>query len=303
MDRIRVISKARFIATLSAPFKEYSSYVQRGIQILYRVFIHYSDYPFPAPTGSSMSEDGLYRGVLLLAGLYKWETKVGYFGPCKCGPYTGSALTYRAVGRHDEIRRMFRFLASPIPGSLRQPWQNVEREFDPITRLPVGQFIYDDETPKKSGSMDSGHAAVQERVVILDHEDERDVDLLDVLLETHPGGQEAGVDIYDAPTVTSGPFRDSFRLILPALPRYEKSLHELQIQLAHWKALVELLLLSSFEVCPTHLDRMFAQTRERLDVVDAMTFAFIQDEDKELDWRAFETVITRSMVWHPLPMP
>jgi hypothetical protein len=249
-----------------------------------------------------MSEDAFYRGVLLLAGSYRWATKPGVCGPCKCGPYEGIALTYRATTLQDEIRRMFRFIASPIPGLLRQEWQNIGGEFDPITKLAVGQFMYE-LAPNKSGLADDGRVGTRERVVIPEYEDERDVDLLDVLLETHSGGQEAGPNRSDASTATKGPFRDSFRFVLPKLPRSELSLHELQIQLADWKALVELLLLSSFEVCPTHLDGMFAQTRERLDVVDAMSFAFVRDEEEELGWRAFDTVISQSMVWHPLPVP
>lgn len=58
----------------------------------------------------------------------------------------------------------------------------------------------------------------------------------------------------------TGPYRDSFRVILPTTPRYDKPLHRLRISLVDWRVFVELLLVSSFVVCPIHLNAMFAQS-------------------------------------------
>lgn len=289
------ISKTRFCTALCAPFEQYSPILQKGLNVLYKVFAHYSQFPFPIFDGWSVSEGACYRGINLLAGLYEWASVPGTSGPTECGPYQGYALTYRAFMRFDERRRMFRFLATPIPVDLR------DRAAEPgdrqVLRLPVPQFTYDVSSPSNVGEGAVEGIPPQTQVIIQDSEDEREVDLIDVLLELYGRNQDAGTSLAAAASSTKGPFRDSFRDVLPTLPEFDKSLHELRILYVHWRAFVGLLLVSSFGVYLTHLNAMFEERGKPLSqVLDAMCLAFVTDHGNVVRWDAFNAVIRRSMV-------
>jgi hypothetical protein len=256
--------------------------MQPGLQILYRVFVHYSQYPFPASTSAWVSQDACFRGINLLAGLYQRAAQPGSIGPCKCGPYTGNALTYRAARSADQRRRMFRFLASPIPISTIGREENIEEDSD-VTTVAVPQFSYE-LPPENTEERSDGYFACNEKVVLQDNEDERDVDLLDILLETHLSTEEP--ENNNAPqssdAVPIGPYRDSFRFVLSTLPRYEKSLNQLRIPLVQWRAWLELMLLSSFGVSITHLGPIFEQSRILEDVLDRFVLRLFRKKETNL---------------------
>lgn len=296
----RVLSKGTVIACLSAPFMDQSIEVLKGIEILYRVFVHYCAHPFPA-VSSGILEAAFYRGLLLITGLYECSTEPGLCGPCRCGPRWGHALTYRAASVFDHNRRMFRFLAS----KLNPPLRKENRGFDQRpTLLPVSRFVYHSNPEHVSGEA-SSPSDLRDTIVIQDQEDERDMDLIDVLLETHPKHKVERARTYTSVHASTipGPYRDSFRSVLPTLSRPGVPLAELSIPLDEWRDFMKLLLVSSFKVCKTHLDRMFSQKlgqkSELQKALNAMTFSFVQTENEYIEWNAFNRVISRSMVRRP----
>lgn len=193
---------------------------------------------------------------------------------------------------------MFRFIASPIrPLANRDDIKNNA----PTTRIAVPQFIYStsDNIAKALSVKDlifSDHSIIQE------DEDERDIDLLDVLLQTHPSNKELEIDNFDGSVKTNGPYRDSFRYVLPRLPKYSQSLGQLQIRLGDWRELLKLLLLSSSPVSTVNLEPMFQKSSVLRGVLDAMTSCMCTDdrqnggEQDGISWDAFDSVVSRSMV-------
>lgn len=288
---MKLISKLRIMSRLSAPFGTRSSDVQHGMHILYRIFIHYSQYPFPATNLWEVSLDPYCRGVLLLAGLYKWPTQPGFTMPCRCGNYNGISLTYRAGSPADERRQMFRFMASYAHPSIVRV-DKVEKS--PITWIGVQQFAYS--TTKNNPVITStDDLPLSDNNMVMGDEDERDIDLLDVLLQTHPRKQELMNDDFDSSILTDGPYRDSFSFVLPTLPRQNQSLSQLKIPRSDWESFLKLLLVSSIPTNTTHLEGMFQGALNR--VLKAMSSIFADGlEVERISWKAFDTVISRCMV-------
>jgi hypothetical protein len=131
---------------------------------------------------------------------------------------------------------------------------------------------------------------------VLEDEDERNIDLLDVLLQTHPRNEEPEIDNFDGLVTRDGPYRDSFRYVLPNLPRHKHSLGQLKIGLHDWREFLRLLLISSFPVYKTHLELVFHQASVLTDVLDAMTSSMCVEGQDGISWDAFDNVISRCMV-------
>ncbi|CAH0059214.1 unnamed protein product [Clonostachys solani] len=67
-------------------------------------------------------------------------------------------------------------------------------------------------------------------MAVMEKEDEKDVDILDVLVQTTPG----------ATMKIASPHRESYNLALPLLPKYNNDLLELQIPTAKLAAFLKL---------------------------------------------------------------
>lgn len=156
---------------------------------------------------------------------------------------------------------MFRFSASPLPITLRRREQTNKTNLHRTT-IPIPQFTYN-LTPNNLREGSSEYFASTDKIVVQDNEDERDVDWLDVLLETYTKREEDKADDTSESSHATGLYRDSFRLILPTMPRHDKSLHRLRISQVDWRVFVELLLVSSF--------------------VDTVCTAFVPDENGSLE--------------------
>jgi len=236
-----------------------------------------------------------------MARLYEWSSRSGCSSPCQYGPHTGSALTYRAGSHADQRRRMFRFLATPLPdceaGPGRKAKVGSKAETANFTVVAVPHFTYD-LVPEGLVKGSDEYKAAAEEVVIQDDEDEREVDLLDVMIQTYPKPPIVASKKGKRPLSTSnnGPYRDSFLNVLQALPTYEKSLNRLWIQLADWREWVKLMLLSTFGVFSSHLDRMYMENEALEEALDAICFAFVEDPADSLTWEAFDAVVARTMV-------
>ncbi len=166
------------------------------------------------------SDDASPYMTSCLIGLQRW------------GPHSGNVITQRGKDSRDFRRRLFRGLAVPINDSVDAgptlpvttlpvttlPVTTLPVTTLPVTTLPVTRFIYTDP---------DGCEVVAEK-----DEDERCIDVQDILSELAPDGDEGMV---------SSPPRDAYGIALPALPHYTYYLHELSVSTSKLRALLEFL--------------------------------------------------------------
>jgi hypothetical protein len=201
------ISKDRFVEVISKRFGSHGSVLKSVIMVLYDMMRRHASYPFWTELPEQLCEDSFIRVLALLRSEpYSWihaYTRVGG----SWGGHSGTFMSRRNKTEQDHKRRLFRGLAEQIDEGAGTP-----------IHIVVPRFKYDS----------------RRRVHIVKQEDERSVELSDVLAGTEP----------DKDGKTASPFRESYSNILPKLLdiQYLPHLSQMGIRRTVFKALITLLI-------------------------------------------------------------
>ncbi|KAI1401090.1 hypothetical protein F4819DRAFT_343182 [Hypoxylon fuscum] len=230
--------------------------------LLLNIFTSHAFYPFPPPHVDSgapqIDENAFLRAVclLILAPAQRTGSKFGsaihrmYGGTW--GPHRGWYVAVRGKDASDFRRRLFRSLATPDSSSINT---------GTVTTISVPRFEW--LGFRKDGS-DPEDDPTQQFVVVED-ETEASIDILDVLSESPP----------EVDTLTMNPFRESYRLVLPSLPKRTDDLSSLCIPTAKLVALLKLI-----------------QQTQRENMEDLVTQVEEAGSNAKVGWEGFETIMS-----------
>ncbi|KAK4113815.1 hypothetical protein N656DRAFT_707096 [Canariomyces notabilis] len=278
----------RFTASLSKTLVRFVSIIQSktpqpgqeiaasvGLSAMFDILTWHAAFPF-APTRNSMDENGFLRAICLLT----WNPPPHYAPTFSSrpvhglytgnwGPHSGWLVATRGKGPQDFRRRLFRSLAEP--GAERhgqEPAGTVSTA--PIT-IPVPRFVRYQPRELDSGETDENDLL---EVAVVAHEDERSVDLLDVLSEN---------PAEDIP-MTCNPLRECYEPVLATLPRQPHQLTELRIPTAKLVSFLRLL----------HASERQRRQRDGGDAAGSHLMALAQglgDRPPYISWHRFDAVI------------
>lgn len=191
--------------------------------VLFNILAFHAFYPFPLThepeQKAQIDQDGFVRAICLLVlspaprygpnGSFSEARHGRYSGIW--GPHRGWYIALRGRGAGDFRRRMFRCLANPplIPAKSRSV------DGATCTTVEVPRFAYNESLQRDENEEEEGP-----EIVVVEDEQETEVDVVDVLSECPP----------EVDTLTANPFRESYRLVLPNLPRHNGDLMELCVK-------------------------------------------------------------------------
>ncbi|KAF4627088.1 hypothetical protein G7Y89_g11068 [Cudoniella acicularis] len=282
---IEVVSPSKFTAFLSQHFSGFEGFVQDGILAIYESFQVYGNFPFPAP--STETRPGLTFEQFLRAVAFMWDTQpyypqatsltyesfmggVGGMGG-NLGPHHGHYITGRQRTQQDRRRLDFRALAVKMRNP--QPPSNEEMKNAKISITYFKKFVPDE-----------GFGDAHLQLEFADEEDERGVDVVDVLNVTFPESD----DPMDAP-----PMLCSLRSIAAQLPKQLYLLYEMRIPYSKLFGLVKLLLLVQLKYFG-NVESYFADQIEGLNAsAKCIINGFTEGED--VRWEAFDEVVKRNL--------
>ena len=234
--------------------------------LLFKVCSSHAFYPFPASDSGSepagIDEDGFVRAVCLLtlSPVQRHGTQsLGTVHRCysgNWGPYGGWYIAIRGKDASDFHRRLFRSLALPASSGASTSYD---------TKLTVPRFIWFESEKEET---DSGPESDQQ-VVITEDESELSIDIVDVLSECPP----------EADTLTANPFRESYRIVLPSLPKRTGDLSMLFISRIELVALLKLV----------------HQVQGEMAVDSAVAIRGLGNEEK-INWKRFDSVMSEQSV-------
>ncbi|KAF3031775.1 hypothetical protein E8E12_002439 [Didymella heteroderae] len=237
---------------------------QETSRTLFSILSFHAVYPFSQQTQKSgVSEDAFIRAICLLTlspfpfqGPTARATHSYYSGTW--GPYHGRYIARRGRDASDFLRRVFRSLTLSSSTSRRS--EQYTKQPGHMTMLQVPRFSYYEPTVTGEDHEGSEDEASKE-IVVVEDERETDVDIIDVLSECPPEEDRR----------TANPFRESYRIVLPSLPRHEEDLMDLFVPTSRLVGLMQLL--------------SGAQTSRTVDWAGAMESASI---DGKMGWKEFE---------------
>ena len=176
------------------------------------------------------------------------------------GPHDGWLVEVRGKDGRDFRRRLFRSLAVPAE-------HGAADDGTTPTTIPVPRFImYQEDRP-------------DQQVVIVAEENERSIDLQDVLSECPP----------ERDPLTTNPLRESYTVIIDSLPRQEHDIKGLQIPAAKLVALLRLL------VAVSPHDGEQAQGEDTKDVAAGLATLAARLEENQpshVSWVAFDALLS-----------
>jgi hypothetical protein len=189
-------------------------------------------HPFPqSPRNPGITEDAFIRAICLLA-----LSPFPYQGPTApathrhssgtWGPHRGRYITSRGKSAPDFLRRVFRSLA--LPYTCTTPRTS-------LTTIPVPRFEYHVPLAPVEGSGERSDGYDDElgtEMVVVEHEREMHVDVVDVLSECPP----------EEDRLTVSPFRESYQIVLPSLRGHKEDLAELFVPTARLVGLMQVVL-------------------------------------------------------------
>ncbi|KAE8419477.1 hypothetical protein BDV36DRAFT_251122 [Aspergillus pseudocaelatus] len=195
--------------------------------LLFKICSSHAFYPFPAPDSGSeqagIDEDGFVRAVCLLtlSPVQQHGTQVPgtvhRYSSGNWGPHGGWYIAIRGKDASDFRRRLFRSLALPASSGTSTGYD---------TKITVPRFIWFE---SKKEETDSG-SELDQQIVVTEEESELSIDIVDTLSECPP----------EADTLTANPFRESYRIVLPSLPKRTCDLSTLFISRIELVALLKL---------------------------------------------------------------
>ena len=191
--------------------------------VLFNILAFHAFYPFPLTHEPEqqvqIDQDGFVRAICLLVlspaprygpnGSFSEARHGRYSGTW--GPHRGWYIALRGRDAGDFRRRMFRCLANP----LLTPVESRPVDGARCTMIELPRFAY-----YKSVQRDEGEEEEGPEIIVVEEEQETEVDIVDVLSECPP----------EMDTLTANPFRESYRLVLPNLPRHSNDLMELCVK-------------------------------------------------------------------------
>ncbi|QLI70423.1 uncharacterized protein G6M90_00g066760 [Metarhizium brunneum] len=195
--------------------------------LLFKVCSSHAFYPFPASNSGSeqaeIDEDSFVRAVCLLtlSPAQRHGNQVpGTVHRCSSGiwgPHDGWYIAIRGKDASDFRRRLFRSIALPASSGTSTSYD---------TKITVPRFIW---FKSENEETDFGPEPDQQ-VVVTEDESELLIDIIDVLSECPP----------EADRLTANPFRESYCIVLPSLPKRIGDLSMLFIPRMELVALLEL---------------------------------------------------------------
>ena len=204
---------------------------------------------------------------------YTHETFMGGFEQAtgSLGPHTGYYVNCRHRSHQDRRRLDFRALAV----TTMQTQGLAEKQKS--TKMPITYF--------KEYALDEGFDDMCLELDFADEEDERGIDIVDVMSVTFP---------MDPDPMSGRPMLSSLRNIATHLPKQSSSLHELRIPRSRLFQFIKLLLLVQLRDLAS-LDLQLTSQSESLDAsAKCITNSFTNGED--IAWEAFDEVIKRNLV-------
>ncbi|KAF1849699.1 uncharacterized protein K460DRAFT_360546 [Cucurbitaria berberidis CBS 394.84] len=230
-----------------------------GPALLFNICSSHAFYPFPKSYGGSgqlqIDEDGFVRAVCLLT-----LSPAPRYGPRfsgarhryysgNWGPHSGSYIALRGKDAGDFRRRLFRSLAVPDSTSTGHD-----------TTIPVPRFMWYESNEGRDSEDETG-----QQVVVAEDESELSIDIVDVLSECP----------IEADRLTANPFRESYRIALPSLPKHTDDISVLFIPTVKLVALVKL-----------------AQQVQRESRTDLVATIEGLGNDGKVGWEAFESAMS-----------
>ncbi|KAK3689957.1 hypothetical protein B0T22DRAFT_182768 [Podospora appendiculata] len=272
---------SRFLADAFPPLSDTN--LSKGVAALFDIFSWNAAFPFPpaSPDTPMLDEDGFIRAVVLLGVDPRSRHLVNFaFGCCHgvssghWGPHYGWLVSKRGKTAQDFRRHLFRSLSEPLPGTAMQG------EDIPMTTIAVPRFGYYQprETasrgPLKDDREDNGEDIEdddEQQVVVMVEEDERSIDVRDVLSEC-PAEQDS---------LTAKPLRESYDIALEHLPRQPHDLFMLGVPVPKLVQLFTVLdLVGRFPAPKTLIDSLAAKATPGRGGNDAF-----------VDWHSFDTLL------------
>ncbi|KAI9708064.1 MAG: hypothetical protein M1820_004268 [Bogoriella megaspora] len=211
------LSRHEFSQLVTVAFDEEPPNIQSSAAILYDIALWHAAFPFPPDESSTLSIASLAKSIAVLDGpnIMQVNSFVGIFRT-----RSGKCTVERERQDQDRRRLLFRSVARPTTEAVDN--RNLET-------LPVVESIYYDHDPSLHALSPEWHQSRTEKKIV-DHEDERSIDVLDLLTRAYPNPQ---------PMVAS-PLRSSFRIAVESLPHYSTYLHHLVLDPETYRSLVTL---------------------------------------------------------------
>ncbi|KAE8138895.1 hypothetical protein BDV38DRAFT_281457 [Aspergillus pseudotamarii] len=222
------LSKAMFERLVAERLSEFGvNESPNAPALLFKVCSSHAFYPFPPShidlEQAGIDEDGFVRAVCLLtlSPVQRHGTQVPgtvhRYSSANWGPHGGWYIAIRGKDASDFRRRLFRSLALPASSGTSTSYD---------TKITVPRFIWFE---SKKEETDSGPEPDQQ-VVVTEDESELSIDIVDVLSECPP----------ESDTLTTNPLRESYRIVLPSLPKQTGDLSMLFIPRIDLVALLKL---------------------------------------------------------------
>ncbi|OTB14324.1 hypothetical protein K445DRAFT_135843 [Daldinia sp. EC12] len=190
------------------------------------------------------------------------------------GPYAGWLVSTRGRDSNDYTRWLFRSLA--IPNDTTSGYET--------TILVPRFFIAPPRREERSPEADLEDEAPEQQVVIVEKENERTIDIQDVLSEHPPVNY----------TMIADPLREGYKLALPHLPHHRHDLSDLHVPAA--KVLSLLPLLNEYDDPPREIE-IFWEEQEGggddgdKDPVVELIAAIERLGNEEFSWEAFDDML------------
>lgn len=240
----------------------------------------YASFPFPPPDSPAVDQDGFIRAISLLT----LNPAPRFHGPVfgvssgRWGPHSAWLVQSRGKDDQDLRRRIFRSLAVPAAAG------TAPEDVDTLTKLPIPRFFVDQ--PRERRSADASAQEEEEdpedpgqQVLIVMEEDERCIDLQDVLSECPP----------EEDRLTLNPLRESYEIVLPTLPRQPHYIHEMQIPSLKLVNLLRLLTVAN-------LNGGKSREEELLEWTEILLETPTSDSTSYVSWQEFDKALCKSQV-------
>ncbi|KAJ5185414.1 hypothetical protein N7491_006719 [Penicillium cf. griseofulvum] len=261
------LSKAMFKRLVAERLSEFGvNESPNAPALLFKVCSSHAFYPFPASDSGSeqagIDEDGFVRAVCLLtlSPVQRHGTQVPgtvhRYSSGNWGPHGGWYIAIRGKDASDFRRRLFRSLALPASSGTSTSYD---------TKITVPRFIWFE---SKKEEVDS-EPEPDQQVVVTEDESELSIDIVDVLSECPP----------KADTLTANPFRESYRIVLPSLPKQTGDLSMLFIPRIELVALLKLV----------------HQVQGENSVDSAAAIRGLGNEEK-ISWKRFDSALSEQSV-------
>jgi len=270
-----------FTSFFSPHLGGFEDFIQEGISAIYASASVYGNFPFPPEVQDGLPFDEFLRAIAFMWDKQPYyphdtfnthESFMGSFGTVggNLGQHRGAFISGRHRTQQDRRRLDFRALAIKGPGT-----QQLKEASN--AKMTITYF--------KGYVSDEGFDDTYLELDFADEEDERGVDIVDVLSATFPE---------DPDPMAGSPMLCSFRSVSKSLPKQQYFLYELRIPYSRLFGLVKLLLLVQLEDLG-HYNPYFSEQMERLSTsAEWIMNSFSEGED--VDWETFDGVIKQNLV-------